>query len=139
MAIPVTALHILRVMLQGEQNLSGLQRDVRTNAQSWLASAQSENVPVETIAQYMTDAATEYSKRLNWITELQDDTDNWSKIAVMWAKLGGTGGDFSGIITPLTAVANGLVAANKSSYAAIISVCNQIIAAVNAPLSLWPE
>ena len=139
MAIPTTALHILRVMLQAEQNLSGLQRDMRNNAISWKTSAQAQNLPVETLAQYMNDAAKAYQSRLAWLSTLQADSANWTKIGAMWALLGGTAADFSGIITPLTAVANQLGPIDKSNYAAIISACNQIIAAINAPLSLWPE
>lgn len=139
MAIPTTALHILRVMLQAEQNLSGLQRDMRNNAVSWKASAQAQNIPVDTLAQYMNDAATAYQTRLAWLSTLQADSANWTKIGTMWALLGGTAADFSGIITPLAAVATQLGPIDKSSYASIITVCNQIITAINAPLSLWPE
>lgn len=139
MAIPTTSLHILRVMLQAEQNLSGLQRDIRNNAISWRASAQAQNLPIETLAQYMNDAASEYQKRLAWVDALQAKTSAWNKMSTMWAALGGTGKDFSDIVTPMDAVATQLAAVGKASYDEIIAICDQIIAAINAPLSLWPE
>lgn len=139
MAIPVTQLHILRLMLQIEQNLSGLQRDMRANAQGWLAAAQAQSIPQATLAQYMNDAAAAYQARLTWHTALQGDAVNWGKVGALWALIGGTASDFSNMMTPITAVANQLGPANKSTYAAIITACNQIITAINAPLSLWPE
>ena len=139
MAVPVTALHILRLLLQADQNLSGLQRDMRNNATTWKAMAQAQSVPLPTLAQFMNDAATEYQKRLGWITTAQADTANWTKLSTMFATLGGTAADFNQTVNPLNAVANQLGPADKSTYAAIITACDQILAAINAPLSLWPE
>lgn len=139
MAVPVTQLHILRVMLQADQNLSGLQKDMRTNAQTWLAMANGQSPDVTTLAGFMNSAAAEYQKRLGWVTTIQGDGTNWPKIQTMAATLGITGTDFSGVINPLTTVSNQLGPADKSTYAAIITACNSIIAAIPAPLSLWPE
>ena len=138
MAIPVTNLNILYVMLQCQQNLNGLQRDMRNNALTWLAQAQAQSVPVATLAGFMNNAAASYQNRLGWLTTLEADP-NWPAIGAMWGKLGGTAQDFSNVITPLTAVVNQLGPVDKSTYAAIITACNEIIAAINAPLSLWPE
>ena len=139
MVIPVTSLHILRLMLQIEQNLSGLQRDMRNNAIAWKTAATAQSAPAATLSGFMNDAATSYQTRLSWLTTIQADAVNWPKIVAMWALLGGTGADFTNLITPITAVANQLGPIDKSSYAAIGSACDQIIAAINAPLSLWPE
>lgn len=139
MAIPVTSLHILRLLLQVDQNLSGLQRDMRQNAQTWKAQAQTQTVPVDTLATWMNDAATAYQTRLGWITTAQADATNWAKLASMWTKLGGTAQEFTDTISPMSAVANQLGPAQKTTYAQIVSACDQIIAAINAPLSLWPE
>jgi hypothetical protein len=139
MAIPVTAVHILRLLIQAEQNLSGLQRDMRNNALTWKVSAQAQSVPLATLASYMNDSATSYQQRLAWITTAQADTANWAKLGAMWNLIGGTAADFSDMLTPLNAVANQLGPAPKATYAAIIGICDQIIAAINAPLSLWPE
>lgn len=139
MAVPVTQLDILDVMLQANQNLRGLQKDIRRNAQTWLAMAQAQSPDVVTLAGYMNSAATAYQTRLAWVSAMQADAVNWPKIQAMATILGIAGTDFSGVINPLTAVANQLGPANKSTYAAIITACNSIIAAIPAPLSLWPE
>jgi hypothetical protein len=139
MSVPVTALHTLRVLLQCEANLSGLQSDMRNNALTWRAAAVAQSPNVTTLAGWMNSAATEYQKRLGWITTAQADTGNWAKLSSMFALLGGTGTDFSNMVTPLTAVANQLGPAPKTTYAQIISACDQITSAIDAPLSLWPE
>lgn len=139
MTIPVTALHVLRLLLQVDSNLSGLQADMRRNALDWKAKAAAQSQPVETLAQWMTDCAAEYQRRLGWITTAQADTTTWSALSAMWAKLGGTAADFNNIVSPMKSVADQLGPADKSNYSAITSVCDQITAAINAPLSLWPE
>lgn len=139
MAIPVTSIDILGLVLQANQNLRNLQRDMRNNALSWRASAVAQSAPVQILAQYMNAAATAYQTRLGWIATAQADSTNWALVSAMWTKLGGTAADFSNKVNPLTAVANQLGPIDKSTYIAIISACDQILAAVNAPLSLWPE
>lgn len=139
MTIPVTQLHILRMLLQADQNLSGLQGDMRNNAITWRAAAQAQAQPAATLAQWMNDAAGEYQRRLGWISTAQADAVIWPKLSALWALLGGTGADFSNVTTPLKAVADQLGPIAKGTYPQIISACDQIIAAINAPLSLWPE
>lgn len=139
MTIPVTTIHILRLLLQAEQNLSGLQRDMRNNALSWQAMANAQSVPLASLAQYINDAATMYQTRLAWIATAKADTASWTLLSTMWGKIGGAETDFNDLVTPLTTTANSLGPADKSSYAAINTICNNILAAINAPLSLWPE
>lgn len=139
MAVPVTQLQVLRLMLQIEQNLNGLQRDFRANAASWKASVQAQNIDPATLAQYMNDAAGSYQTRLGWLAALQADNANWTKVVALWTILGGTGADFTALMTPFNAVANQLCPADKSTYAKIVAVCDQILAAINAPPTLWPE
>lgn len=139
MAIPVTQLHILRLLMQADQNLSGLQGDMRSNAITWRAAAVAQSTPAAMLAQWMNDAATAYQTRLAWIATAQADAVIWPKLSALWTLMGGTAADFNNVTTPLKAVADQLGPAAKGTYAQIIGVCDQIIAAINAPLSLWPE
>lgn len=139
MTIPVTQIHILRLLLQAERNLSQLQGDMRGNAIAWKAAATAQSQPVATLAQWMNDAAAQYQIRLGWLVTAQADAANWARLSAMWTLIGGTGADFTGMTTPLQAVADQLGPVAKGSYAQIIGACDQIIAAINAPLSLWPE
>lgn len=139
MPIPTTSLDISRAIDQVVDNLNGLQRDIRSNAIAWRAAAQAQSVPVATLAQWMNDAAAEYQKRLGWIATLRADAVNWPLVSAMWVQRGGTAADFTSKVNPMTAVANQLGPAPKTTYAQIIAGCDQIIAAINAPFSLWPE
>jgi len=139
MAIPVTSLHILRLLLQADQNLSGLQLNMRNNAIGWKQSAQAQALPIALLADQMNTASAQYQKRLGWIATAQADTGNWTRLSAMWLKLGGTGQDFADVVTPLQAVADQIGPAAKTTFAEAIAACDQILAAVDAPLSLWPE
>ena len=139
MAVPVTQLQVLRLLLQIEQNINGLQRDVRANAAAWKASAQAQDVPVATLAQYLNDASISYQIRLGWLAALQADTASWAKVTALWSILGGSVADFESLMTPFAEIAHLLVVTDKSDYATITVVCDQILSAIDAPLSLWPE
>lgn len=139
MAIPTTALHILRLLLQADQNLSGLQRDMRNNAIAWNTSATNQTIPQPTLQTQMRDAANAYNLRLGWIATAQANVPVWTALSTMWTNLGGVAGDFTSTVNPLQAVATQLLTVDLSSYAAIISACAQITAAISAPISLWPE
>ena len=139
MSVPVTQFQVLRLMLQIEQNSNGLQRDLRSNAASWKASAQAQAVAPATLAQYMSDAVSAYQTRLAWLTTVQADSAHWPKVVALWTILGGTDADFTALMTPLTAEVNQLGLADKSNYAKIIAICDQVLSAIDAPLSLWPE
>jgi len=138
MAVPVTQIGILRVLLQVQSNLSGLQKNMRDNAQTWRTSALAQSIPIATLAGFMNSAAAAYQARLGWLPVLQVNPE-WPRIRDLYITIGGTVQEFNDMLTPLNAVADQLGLAPKASYAEIISVCDQIIAAINAPLTLWPE
>lgn len=139
MAIQVTQLHILRILLQANQNLSQLQGDMRNNALTWRAVAISQSQPVETLAQWMRAAVAQYQTRLGWIFTVQADAEIWPKLSALWALLDGTAADFDNITTPLKVMADQLGTAPQTNYAQIIVLCDQVTNAIPAPPSLWPE
>ncbi len=139
MAVPYTRLQALKLLLQIERNLNGLQFDFRANATTWKAAAQGQSIPRATLEAQMNSAAAAYQDRLGWLGTLQANSQVWSVVADLWTTIGGTGAEFNDLMTPFNAVANGLGPADKSTYAKIITVCNQILAAIDVPPSLWPE
>jgi hypothetical protein len=139
MATPVTQLHMLRLMLQLEQNVSGLQNDIRRNAKTWAEAVASASVPVETLAQWMTDTANAYALRLQWMSDFKNDPVNAPKLQAMWLLLGGTLEDVTAITDPLTTAVTSLVMMPKTTYAEIIALCDLLTSSIDAPLSLWPE
>lgn len=138
MAVPYTRLHALALMLQVQSNLTGLQSDFRTNAMAWKAAATAQSLPVGTIAQQMTDAAAAYAVRLAWIPALQTKTSVWSVVSSLWTAIGGTGAEFSSLMTPFNTVTTQLASVNKNTYAQIISACDSLLAYIDKPESLWP-
>jgi len=139
MAIGVTQIHIRRVLRQCDIALTNMHRDMRNNAIAWKTAATAQTTPQATLAGWMNNAAAIYQSTLAQFTALQADAVNWPKVRDMFITQGGSVADFTAMMTPMTAVANQLGPADKSTYAAIITACNQILAAVEAPLSLWPE
>ncbi|HRF10954.1 MAG TPA: hypothetical protein PLR37_02290 [Candidatus Accumulibacter phosphatis] len=139
MAVPYTRLQALKLLLQIERNLNGLQFDFRANATTWKAAAQAQSIPRATLESQMNSAAAAYQERLGWLGTLQANGAVWSVVADLWTTIGGTGAEFNDLMTPFNAVANGLGPADKSTYAKIVTACNQILATIDAPPSLWPE
>jgi hypothetical protein len=145
MAVPNNEGDTFTVMTEVINMLYRLQRRMRSNAITWKAIAVANGVAgndvisVEQLASMMNTAAVTYQTNLGQITTLQANTVEWDKLVVMWGILGGTAASFQDKRTPLNAVANQLGPADKSTYAAIIIACDQIITAINAPLSLTPE
>jgi len=142
MAVPNNEGDTFMVMLEVTSMLSRLQHRMRGNAIVWKAIAVANGVAgndvvsVEELAARMNTAAVTYQTNLGQITTLQANTTEWNKLITMWAILGGTAVSLQDKRTPLNAVANQLGPADKSTYAAIIVACDQIITAINEPLSL---
>jgi len=137
-AVPVTQVGILRALLQIERNLSNTQRDMRNNALNWRQLALAQSIPIVTLAGFMNSAAISYQTKLGWVDAIQLNPE-WPRIRDLYILMGGTLQEVSDLMTPLNAVATQLGPAAKTTYAEIISACDQIINAINAPLSLWPE
>lgn len=139
MAISQTAVHALRVLLQIEQNITGLQRDMVFNANSWIAMANAGNPPVTEVAGFMIHAGVSYQVRLEWLRDYRDNSPNWDSVRSMYVALGGVGADMTNLYSQLRAVANALQSAPIATYQNVIDACNQILATVQSPDSLWPE
>lgn len=139
MAISQTSFHVFRVLNQIMQNMIGLQHDMVSNANTWLTMANAQSPAASVIVGYMKDAATAYETRLGWVLNYKNTSPNWTAVVNMYVALGGVTTDATNLYTQMKAVADGLNTATLTDYPSIITACNQIISAVNAPDSLWPE
>ena len=137
MAVPSNTIQAFDVLVDGIRNIRTLQRDMANNAVTWKTMAQAQSPDVATIASYMNNAAQSYNNRLVYVTNLVANTALWNRVKAIWAILGGTVAEFSAVTNPLQAVASQLGPADKSSYAAIISACDQILAAIPLPDSAF--
>lgn len=139
MAIAYSGFQTLRVLNQIMTNIVGLQHDMVSNANTWNTMATAQTLSAATIAGYMSSAAASYETRLGWMLNYKNTSPNWNAVAAMYAALGGVGADVVTLYNEMKAVADGLSGATLTTYAQITSACNQILAAVAAPDSLWPE
>ena len=139
MAISYTGFHTFRVLNQIMGNLVQLQRDMVNNAHAWAGMAQNQSPDIATLVQFMRDAASSYETRLGWILTYKNTSPNWTAVTNMFTALGGNIADATTLYTQMKTVADGLTAATLNTYADVTNACNQIIAAVTPPDTLWPE
>ena|ERR1700749_2671949 len=136
--IPVTSIHIARLVRQVEYNLSGLHKDMHNNAKTWKSQAQAQSLPVADLAERVRTSAQAYLSRLDWHPKLQNHA-LWPQVLAMWSKVGGSQGCIDQIEAPLRNAANALKGSDLSSYQAISAASDALLAAVDAPPSLWEE
>lgn len=139
MAITVNFLDAFDVFLQIQQNLRGLQRDIRQNALAWKAKAQAQSPPFAQLKQEMMDAASAYAVRTQWVAELRADPAKRQRLLDMLSRLNIPEQDIIDKATDLNAVITQLQGTNPQNYAQINTIADQIIAAVPARPNLWPE
>ena len=139
MAITITAVHKRRLVNQIEQNLTGLQRDMHHNAVTHKAMAQSQSPNVDILATFVRDAALEYLRRLQWIIDLRANPIRRQRLVDMLASAGWTEQEVIDFVQELRNAAIALRDAPRTTYAEIIMACDQLLATVDAPESLWPE
>lgn len=139
MAITITSIHKRRIIGQIEANLTGLQRDMRTNAVAHKAMAQAQSPDLATLQKFVTDAANEYLRRLQWVIDLRADPVKRQRLLDMLTSAGWVEQEIIDYVTELRNVAVALRDANLTTYTRIANVCQAVIDAVDAPESLWPE
>jgi hypothetical protein len=139
MPIPQTRLHANRVLEQIMTNVVGLQRDMLQNAQAHRAMAVTQSPDIATLRQFVNDAAAAYLTRLEWGKSIVNTP---AKLTILNNTLGRVGL----VLTDITAITDGLEdeamalqEASKNTFAEIIAACDDVIANVNLPESLWPE
>jgi hypothetical protein len=140
-AISQTTVHVAHVVEQIIRNLRGLHRDMRDNAQSWKTMAAVQNPTVAILRSYMADAVVSYQTRLSWVNDYKNTNANWPAVMAMMTAQGMDTADVAALYSQLKTVADQLQAAapTLTTYASINGACDQILAAVQAPDSLWPE
>ncbi len=139
MAIATTSLHIFRVLHQIVTNLVQLQRDINKNANVWLTQANAQSVPLTTLTAGIAATIVQYQTRLGWISTIMSDATNFPPAQAMYAILGGTAADVNSLFTSLNNIVTTMAGTPLPSYAAVVTGSNNVIAAVPAPISLWPE
>lgn len=139
MAIPLTNLQKARVVEQIQRNLVQLQGDMVRNANTHKAMVTAQSPDVTTLAGFVQDCAASYLTRLQWVIDLRNNPTRKARLLEMLALMGWTEADIVDVVTALRSAAIALRDAPKTSYAEITAACDAVLAAVDAPDSLWPE
>src|SRR5260221_343733 len=137
MPVPLTLLHQQRVVDQIRQNLVGVQRDMINNAKAHLAMAQAQSPDIATLLGFVRGVASQYLTRLGWITTLRNNPTQEAWVLAAMTRMGWSESDIVNVVTPLLTAANSLNNAALVTYADVISACNQLIAFIDVPPSLW--
>lgn len=139
MAITINSIGKRRLVNQIEQNLTGLQRDMNSNALTHKAMAQAGSPALPVLQSFVADAAASYLTRLQWIISLRNDAVRRQRLLDVLAAAGWTETEVVDYVTALRNAAIALRDAPRSTYAEIITACDAMLAAVDKPESLWPE
>lgn len=139
MAITKTNLHYGRVVDQISQNLVGLQRDMNRNAETHKAMALAESPPFDKLLAYVTDSATKYIERIEWIENYRGDSGKDATILDQLLKMGWNIADFTTPMGEMKSAALNLQSATMKDFAGIIAACDALLAVVDKPESIWPE
>ena len=139
MAIPDTRVQKEKIIRQILLNLTGLQHNMRANAQRHRAQALAANPDVVTLAGFVQDCALKYLERLQWLIDLRNSPARRQRLLDMLTQMGWLETDITDVASPLRQAAIALRDAPKTTYAEIISACDSLLAFVDPIDSLWPE
>lgn len=125
-------LQLLLQMLQATRNLA---RDMVQNANTHKAMANAQSPDVVKLGQFVTDAAASYSRILSTAKTWAQNNNAQATAAV--ALIGATMADLNAYTAPLQTAITALSGADVSTYAAIIAACNNVLATVPSPNSVF--
>lgn len=134
-----TKLHVGRVADQCYRNLLGLQMDIRNNAGAHRGMALAQSVPFVTLRGFVTEAIAAYQTRLGWFQALNDNAAKFQLLTEELTRRGWAQADLLAPFGELKTVVAAMNTAAKNNYADIVAMCDQVLANVNPPESLWPE
>lgn len=124
--------NLLLQLMQATRNLA---QNMIRNANGHIAMANAQKPDIATLASYVTDAAASDGRILATSTAWANA--NLTQLTAACALIGATLTDLGNYSSPLTTANAALQAADKSSYAAIITACNAVIATVPPPASIF--
>jgi hypothetical protein len=139
MAFTGNGLENIRLVQQAVQLIVNYATNMRNNAQTHIAMANAQDPDLATLAGYVNDCAAEYQRLLGLLQTAITTDPVKTKMLDGLARQNCASTDITTPGTAMINAANALAAADKSSYAAIITACNALISAVPQPASVWPE
>ena len=131
----VQAFDNLNLLLQIQQATRNLAKNMRDNANTHIAMANAQNPDVVTLGTFVKDCATSYNNILSTAKAWVQANNAQASAAV--GLIGATLADLNTYVTPLQTAATALGSANVSTYAAIVTACNNLLATVPAPNTVF--
>jgi hypothetical protein len=125
-------LQLLLQLLQATRNLA---RDMVQNANTHKAMATAQSPDVVTLGRFVTDSAASYNRILSAAKAWVQANNAQATAAV--GLIGATVSDLNTYTSPIQTAIAALAAADLSTYAAIISACNNVLATVPSPNSVF--
>ena|SRR5689334_19712490 len=139
MSVPQTKLHANRVLEQIMNNVVGLQRDMFNNATTHKAMASAQSPAIAVLRQMVNDAAAAYLTRIQWGEDIINTPAKLTVLQNTCSRIGIATSDITDITDALKTEAINLQNASKNTFAQIITACDNLLANINLPDSLWPE
>ncbi len=137
--IPITNLHIGRIVDQIRQNLIGLQRDIHNNAVTHKAMALAESPPLEKLQSFIDDSVASYQKRLQWFTDWSATLQKQQDLSNQLTKMGWDLTDITSLEQALQGVITTFQQQPVKDFAGIVAACDSLATDCQSPDSLWPE
>lgn len=125
----------LQLLLQLMQATRNLAMTMRNNANTHIAMANAQSPDVVTLGTFVTDCAASYNKILSTARTWVQNNNAQATAAV--GLIGATLADLNTYTAPLQTAATALSTADVSTYAAIITACNNLLATVPAPNTVF--
>lgn len=141
MSKPVN-LHADYILGQVARNLIGLQRDMRSNAQTHKSLAVSQSVPLEKLQRFVDDCASEYLRRIKWVTDFNTRGVDDAQVQQRIDRKRASDTEANELVNALAGAATNLQNAPKSNFAEIAAACEAVLTSLVAPEtppSIWPE
>lgn len=139
MAFTGNGLEDIRLVQQAVQLIVNYAANMRSNANTHIAMANAQSPDLTTLAGFVSSAASEYQRLLDLLQTAVTTDPTKTKLLDGLARMNCVSTDITTPGTAMINAADALAAADKSSYAAIIAACNNLLAAVPQPASVWPE
>jgi hypothetical protein len=131
----MTTFERFQLLSHAIQNLEGLRKDMRRNAQAYATQAQSATLTVAQITSIVSQDATQYQIRLAWVANIPDDIR--AEMASWLPTIGMDASELVSAYQELKAAADAQQNAALTTYAQIINGATAILNMIPAHYSLW--
>lgn len=118
------------ILIQATQNLEGLRKDMRQNAQAYKADISSGRLDTKKCAEIMKQDAFQYQRRLKWVSDIRSDSAKNQKLQNALGMIEASDQELANVILEMKNVADFVGAATLDTPEDINSVADSILSSV---------